>query len=139
MRMVGAPATPARLTHVGQVFVMNMTYRDGDQRRAAVDERFEPGEGVLSRGTAELAVSREHPAAGRSGAAIRGGPACRAGRDKRRREIGRIEAGVVGETRDVLLAYRHPGGDVAGGDVLAGQLQGPGARAVRPPTPKEPG
>jgi hypothetical protein len=28
--MVGAPATPARLTHVGQVFVMNMTYRDGD-------------------------------------------------------------------------------------------------------------
>jgi uncharacterized protein YndB with AHSA1/START domain len=28
--MVGTPATPARLTHVGQVFVMNMTYRDGD-------------------------------------------------------------------------------------------------------------
>lgn len=28
--MVGLPATPARLTRVGQVFVMNMTYRDGD-------------------------------------------------------------------------------------------------------------
>lgn len=26
--MVGAPAGPARLTHVGQIFVMNMTYRD---------------------------------------------------------------------------------------------------------------
>lgn len=28
--MVGHPVTPARLTHVGQVFVMNMTYREGD-------------------------------------------------------------------------------------------------------------
>jgi hypothetical protein len=28
--MVGAPASPAKLTHVGQIFVMNMTYRDGD-------------------------------------------------------------------------------------------------------------
>jgi uncharacterized protein YndB with AHSA1/START domain len=28
--MVGLPATPARLTHVGQIFVMNMTYREGD-------------------------------------------------------------------------------------------------------------
>jgi len=27
--MVGRPASPARLTRVGQVFVMNMTYRDG--------------------------------------------------------------------------------------------------------------
>jgi uncharacterized protein YndB with AHSA1/START domain len=27
--MVGRPACPARLTRVGQVFVMNMTYRDG--------------------------------------------------------------------------------------------------------------
>jgi uncharacterized protein YndB with AHSA1/START domain len=27
--MVGRPAYPARLTRVGQVFVMNMTYRDG--------------------------------------------------------------------------------------------------------------
>jgi hypothetical protein len=26
--MVGHPVTPARLTHVGQVFVMNMTYRE---------------------------------------------------------------------------------------------------------------
>ncbi|HTW03979.1 MAG TPA: hypothetical protein VMF87_27015 [Streptosporangiaceae bacterium] len=28
--MVGLPETPARLTHVGQVFVMNMTYRQGE-------------------------------------------------------------------------------------------------------------
>jgi Polyketide cyclase / dehydrase and lipid transport len=28
--MVGLPATSARLTHVGQIFVMNMTYREGD-------------------------------------------------------------------------------------------------------------
>jgi uncharacterized protein YndB with AHSA1/START domain len=28
--MVGLPATSARLTHVGQIFVMNMTYRKGD-------------------------------------------------------------------------------------------------------------
>jgi uncharacterized protein YndB with AHSA1/START domain len=28
--MVGRPASPARLTRVGQVFVMNMTYRDGN-------------------------------------------------------------------------------------------------------------
>jgi hypothetical protein len=28
--MVGPPATRARLTQAGQVFVMNMTYRDGD-------------------------------------------------------------------------------------------------------------
>jgi uncharacterized protein YndB with AHSA1/START domain len=28
--MVGPPASPARLTRAGQVFVMNMTYRDGD-------------------------------------------------------------------------------------------------------------
>src|SRR5215467_318256 len=34
------------------------------QRRAAVDERLEPGEGVLGRGTAELAVCHEYPAAG---------------------------------------------------------------------------
>jgi uncharacterized protein YndB with AHSA1/START domain len=27
--MVGHPVTPARLTHAGQVFVMNMTYRGG--------------------------------------------------------------------------------------------------------------
>jgi uncharacterized protein YndB with AHSA1/START domain len=27
--MVGHPVTPARLTHVGQVFVMTMTYREG--------------------------------------------------------------------------------------------------------------
>jgi hypothetical protein len=29
--MVGPPASPQKLTRVGQVFVMNMTYRDGDQ------------------------------------------------------------------------------------------------------------
>jgi uncharacterized protein YqeY/uncharacterized protein YndB with AHSA1/START domain len=29
--MVGHPASLARLTHVGQVFVMNMTYREGDE------------------------------------------------------------------------------------------------------------
>jgi uncharacterized protein YndB with AHSA1/START domain len=28
--MVGPPDSPAKLTTVGQVFVMNMTYRDGD-------------------------------------------------------------------------------------------------------------
>jgi uncharacterized protein YndB with AHSA1/START domain len=28
--MVGLPASPVRLTRVGQVFVMNMTYHDGD-------------------------------------------------------------------------------------------------------------
>jgi hypothetical protein len=28
--MVGLPASSARLTRVGQVFVMNMTYRQGD-------------------------------------------------------------------------------------------------------------
>ncbi len=28
--MVGAPVTGAKLTHVGQVFVMNMTYRAGE-------------------------------------------------------------------------------------------------------------
>jgi uncharacterized protein YndB with AHSA1/START domain len=28
--MVGSPVDPARLAHVGQIFVMNMTYRDGD-------------------------------------------------------------------------------------------------------------
>ena len=28
--MVGSSASPAKLTHVGQIFVMNMTYRDDD-------------------------------------------------------------------------------------------------------------
>jgi uncharacterized protein YndB with AHSA1/START domain len=48
--MVGLPATPARLTQVGQVFVMNMTYRsDGHVEHYQSDNHvcaLEPGRAI---------------------------------------------------------------------------------------------
>jgi hypothetical protein len=48
--MVGAPADPAMLTHIGQIFVMNMTYRDGDDVEHYQSDNhvcaFEPGRAI---------------------------------------------------------------------------------------------
>jgi hypothetical protein len=48
--MVGAPADPTRLTHVGQIFVMNMTYRDGDDVEHYQSDNhvcvFDPGRAI---------------------------------------------------------------------------------------------
>src|SRR5690348_16792977 len=67
-------------------------------RRAAVDERLEPGEGVLSRGAAELAAYHEHPAAGAQRRSDPWQPGLHGGaRDEWQGKIGDVEAHVVGE------------------------------------------
>jgi|GEM_PF-5332921 len=66
--MVGPAVTSARLTHVGQVFVMNMTYRTGDEVEHYMSDNhvcaFEPGRAVAwataTHGDAPLGWSWRH-------------------------------------------------------------------------------